>query len=111
MLFSTFISGILLCAKTKLAKTKLAAYFAEGTSLVGSGWVQTWSLVYFLTQLILEKILSITYWILDLNSSFLQQPGSRVWNRKKTIKDISSTSRWYSWRRRGKAIFIICAEN
>jgi len=37
MLFSTFISGILLCAKTKLAKTKLAAYFAEGTSLVGSG--------------------------------------------------------------------------
>ncbi|XP_023637976.1 RNA pseudouridine synthase 5 isoform X2 [Capsella rubella] len=30
-------SGILLCAKTKLAKTKLAAYFAEGTSLVGSG--------------------------------------------------------------------------
>ncbi|KFK34479.1 hypothetical protein AALP_AA5G150800 [Arabis alpina] len=30
-------SGILLCAKTKLAKTKLAAYFAEGTSRVGSG--------------------------------------------------------------------------
>ncbi|XP_048618806.1 RNA pseudouridine synthase 5 isoform X3 [Brassica napus] len=30
-------SGILLCAKTKLAKTKLSAYFAEGTSLVGSG--------------------------------------------------------------------------
>ncbi|XP_010524607.1 PREDICTED: RNA pseudouridine synthase 5 [Tarenaya hassleriana] len=27
-------SGVLLCAKTKLAKTKLAAYFAEGTSLV-----------------------------------------------------------------------------
>ncbi|CAA7019227.1 unnamed protein product [Microthlaspi erraticum] len=30
-------SGILLCAKTKLAKSKLASYFAEGTSLVGSG--------------------------------------------------------------------------
>ncbi|KAL0890327.1 hypothetical protein Bca101_014310 [Brassica carinata] len=30
-------SGILLCAKTKLAKRKLSAYFAEGTSLVGSG--------------------------------------------------------------------------
>ncbi|ESQ45273.1 hypothetical protein EUTSA_v10010446mg [Eutrema salsugineum] len=30
-------SGILLCAKTKLAKTKLASYFAEGTSLVGFG--------------------------------------------------------------------------
>ncbi|KAG0496353.1 hypothetical protein HPP92_001044 [Vanilla planifolia] len=28
-------SGILLCAKTKLAKTTLATYFAEGTSLVG----------------------------------------------------------------------------
>lgn len=28
-------SGILLCAKTKLAKTSLAAYFAEGTSVVG----------------------------------------------------------------------------
>ncbi|XVF23664.1 hypothetical protein REPUB_Repub13aG0058800 [Reevesia pubescens] len=29
-------SGILLCAKTKVAKTRLAAYFADGTSLVGS---------------------------------------------------------------------------
>ncbi|XVF83272.1 hypothetical protein PTKIN_Ptkin16aG0473000 [Pterospermum kingtungense] len=29
-------SGILLCAKTKVAKTCLAAYFANGTSLVGS---------------------------------------------------------------------------
>ncbi|CAN0909287.1 RNA pseudouridine synthase 5, partial [Linum grandiflorum] len=29
-------SGILLCAKSKLAKTRLAAYFAEGTSLIGS---------------------------------------------------------------------------
>ncbi|CAL1387112.1 unnamed protein product [Linum trigynum] len=28
-------SGILLCAKSKHAKTQLAAYFAEGTSLVG----------------------------------------------------------------------------
>ncbi|KAM7495007.1 hypothetical protein LguiB_029616 [Lonicera macranthoides] len=28
-------SGILLCAKTKLAKTCLAAYFADGTSVVG----------------------------------------------------------------------------
>ncbi|XP_020680582.1 RNA pseudouridine synthase 5 isoform X1 [Dendrobium catenatum] len=28
-------SGILLCAKTKLAKTTLATYFAEGTSFVG----------------------------------------------------------------------------
>lgn len=28
-------SGILLCAKTKLAKTRLAAYFADGTSVVG----------------------------------------------------------------------------
>ncbi|CAN1257976.1 RNA pseudouridine synthase 5 [Linum perenne] len=28
-------SGILLCAKSKLAKTRFAAYFAEGTSLVG----------------------------------------------------------------------------
>ncbi|XP_047333852.1 RNA pseudouridine synthase 5 isoform X1 [Impatiens glandulifera] len=27
-------SGILLCAKTKLAKTRLSAYFADGTSLV-----------------------------------------------------------------------------
>ncbi|OVA10176.1 Pseudouridine synthase [Macleaya cordata] len=27
-------SGILLCAKTKLAKTRLAAYFADGTSVV-----------------------------------------------------------------------------
>ncbi|KAK8629697.1 hypothetical protein V6N13_078529 [Hibiscus sabdariffa] len=29
-------SGILLCAKTKVAKTHLAAYFADGTSLVGA---------------------------------------------------------------------------
>ncbi|XP_021908354.1 RNA pseudouridine synthase 5 isoform X2 [Carica papaya] len=29
-------SGILLCAKSKLAKTHLAAYFADGTSLVGA---------------------------------------------------------------------------
>ncbi|MBA0598455.1 hypothetical protein Gorai_008217, partial [Gossypium raimondii] len=29
-------SGILLCAKTKVAKTRLAAYFADGTSLVGA---------------------------------------------------------------------------
>ncbi|CAK9152240.1 unnamed protein product [Ilex paraguariensis] len=29
-------SGILLCAKSKLAKTRLAAYFADGTSVVGS---------------------------------------------------------------------------
>lgn len=29
-------SGILLCAKTKVAKTCLAAYFADGTSLVGA---------------------------------------------------------------------------
>ncbi|KDP25730.1 hypothetical protein JCGZ_23951 [Jatropha curcas] len=28
-------SGILLCAKSKLAKTRIAAYFADGTSLVG----------------------------------------------------------------------------
>ncbi|XP_061987546.1 RNA pseudouridine synthase 5 isoform X2 [Populus nigra] len=28
-------SGILLCAKTKVAKTSLAAYFADGTSLIG----------------------------------------------------------------------------
>ncbi|OMO81178.1 Pseudouridine synthase, RsuA/RluB/C/D/E/F [Corchorus olitorius] len=28
-------SGILLCAKTKVAKTRFAAYFADGTSLVG----------------------------------------------------------------------------
>ncbi|XP_022890112.1 RNA pseudouridine synthase 5 isoform X1 [Olea europaea var. sylvestris] len=28
-------SGILLCAKTKLAKSRLAAYFADGTSVVG----------------------------------------------------------------------------
>ncbi|KAL5569278.1 hypothetical protein UlMin_025853 [Ulmus minor] len=28
-------SGVLLCAKTKLAKTRLAAYFADGTSHVG----------------------------------------------------------------------------
>ncbi|KAJ6322932.1 hypothetical protein OIU77_012713 [Salix suchowensis] len=28
-------SGILLCAKTKVAKTSLAAFFAEGTSLIG----------------------------------------------------------------------------
>ncbi|KAK8960773.1 RNA pseudouridine synthase 5 [Platanthera guangdongensis] len=28
-------SGILLCAKTKLAKTTLASYFAEGTTIVG----------------------------------------------------------------------------
>ncbi|XP_010253582.1 PREDICTED: RNA pseudouridine synthase 5 isoform X2 [Nelumbo nucifera] len=28
-------SGILLCAKSKLAKSRLAAYFAEGTSVVG----------------------------------------------------------------------------
>ncbi|KAF6150464.1 hypothetical protein GIB67_030265 [Kingdonia uniflora] len=28
-------SGILLCAKTKIAKVRLAAYFAEGTSVVG----------------------------------------------------------------------------
>ncbi|XP_071724818.1 RNA pseudouridine synthase 5-like [Rutidosis leptorrhynchoides] len=30
-------SGILLCAKTKLAKTRLAAYFADGTSTVEAG--------------------------------------------------------------------------
>lgn len=29
------VLGILLCAKTKLAKTRLAAYFANGTSVVG----------------------------------------------------------------------------
>ncbi|KAJ0046883.1 hypothetical protein Pint_06086 [Pistacia integerrima] len=29
-------SGILLCAKTKLAKTCLAAYFADGTSVIGA---------------------------------------------------------------------------
>ncbi|CAK7325496.1 unnamed protein product [Dovyalis caffra] len=29
-------SGILLCAKTKVAKTSLAAYFADGTSLIGN---------------------------------------------------------------------------
>ncbi|TYJ31220.1 hypothetical protein E1A91_A06G183600v1 [Gossypium mustelinum] len=29
-------SGILLCAKTKVAKTRLAAYFADGTSRVGA---------------------------------------------------------------------------
>ncbi|KAL8517981.1 hypothetical protein ACS0TY_009322 [Phlomoides rotata] len=29
-------SGILLCAKTKLAKSRLAAFFADGTSLVGA---------------------------------------------------------------------------
>ncbi|XVE99348.1 hypothetical protein REPUB_Repub03eG0190500 [Reevesia pubescens] len=29
-------SGILLCAKTKVAKTRLAAYFADGTSLLGA---------------------------------------------------------------------------
>ncbi|XP_056697252.1 RNA pseudouridine synthase 5 [Spinacia oleracea] len=29
-------SGVLLCAKTKSAKARLAAYFADGTSLVGS---------------------------------------------------------------------------
>ncbi|KAK4766210.1 hypothetical protein SAY87_007852 [Trapa incisa] len=28
-------SGILLCAKTKLAKTRLSMYFADGTSLIG----------------------------------------------------------------------------
>ncbi|OWM70169.1 hypothetical protein CDL15_Pgr026019 [Punica granatum] len=28
-------SGILLCAKTKLAKTRLAMYFADGTSIIG----------------------------------------------------------------------------
>ncbi|XP_039053965.1 RNA pseudouridine synthase 5-like [Hibiscus syriacus] len=29
-------SGILLCAKTRVSKTRLAAYFADGTSLVGA---------------------------------------------------------------------------
>lgn len=29
-----FVIGILLCAKTKLAKTHLAAYFADGTSSI-----------------------------------------------------------------------------
>jgi hypothetical protein len=29
------ITGILLCAKTKLARARLASYFADGTSLIG----------------------------------------------------------------------------
>lgn len=33
MFFLWFV-GILLCAKTKLAKSSLAAYFADGTSVV-----------------------------------------------------------------------------
>lgn len=33
-LFILFLTGILLCAKTKLAKTRLAALFADKTSAV-----------------------------------------------------------------------------
>jgi hypothetical protein len=32
--WSDWVIGILLCAKTKLAKTRLAAYFADGTSYI-----------------------------------------------------------------------------
>ncbi|PPD71298.1 hypothetical protein GOBAR_DD31823 [Gossypium barbadense] len=34
--FMLLLERILLCAKTKVAKTRLAAYFADGTSLVGA---------------------------------------------------------------------------
>ncbi|KAB2620170.1 RNA pseudouridine synthase 5 [Pyrus ussuriensis x Pyrus communis] len=34
-------SGILLCAKTKHAKTQLAAYFADGTSNIGDGSIHS----------------------------------------------------------------------
>lgn len=33
-------SGILLCAKTKLAKARISAYFADGTSVVGSSRIE-----------------------------------------------------------------------
>lgn len=33
--WSHMVLGILLCAKTKHAKTQLAAYFADGTSNIG----------------------------------------------------------------------------
>lgn len=36
------VLGILLCAKTKQAKTQLAAYFADGTSHVGDDRLEQW---------------------------------------------------------------------
>ncbi|XP_068330601.1 RNA pseudouridine synthase 5 isoform X1 [Pyrus communis] len=39
--WSHMVLGILLCAKTKHAKTQLAAYFADGTSNIGDGSIRS----------------------------------------------------------------------
>lgn len=67
------VLGILLCAKTKLAKTRLAAYFADGTSHIENSrlenspvfflylisllimimkLINTWNIVFFLKALL-----------------------------------------------------------
>ncbi|KAJ6901923.1 hypothetical protein NC651_019654 [Populus alba x Populus x berolinensis] len=53
-------SGILLCAKTKVAKTSLAAYFADGTSLIGDSRSAEFHLAFFHLELLLNENFDFT---------------------------------------------------
>lgn len=62
------VAGILLCAKTKIAKVRLASYFAEGTA---NGTVERWKYVIFLA-LISACFKFFSFQVLDLNCFLLQ---------------------------------------
>lgn len=65
-------SGVLLCAKTKHAKTRLAAYFADGTSLV-RGKRET-SSEFAVERRITKMYRALVRGIIDVNEIVIDQP-------------------------------------
>ncbi|KAK4836071.1 hypothetical protein QYF36_018136 [Acer negundo] len=64
-------SGILLCAKTKLAKTRLAAYFADGTSVIKANSNTNMELC---TRKISKIYRALVNGILDKDKVIINQP-------------------------------------
>ncbi|XP_057476775.1 RNA pseudouridine synthase 5 [Actinidia eriantha] len=69
-------SGILLCAKTKLAKTCLSAYFADGTSIVGAN--SNNSVAISTVRKISKIYRSLSSGILDEDEVVIKQPIGTV---------------------------------
>lgn len=73
-------SGILLCAKTKLAKARISAYFADGTSVVGSNGnteadVSTIGKISKMYRALASGILDLNEVIINQPIGMLQYPG------------------------------------
>ncbi|XP_023889570.1 RNA pseudouridine synthase 5 [Quercus suber] len=71
-------SGILLCAKTKLAKTRLAAYFANGTSYIEGNRYRKTNMEMCGTRKITKIYRALVTGLLDEDKVLIKQPIGMV---------------------------------